>query len=983
MIDRIPDLTPIAVLADRSRDASAHAPIPALEPHGVFQVTDNRRRLTARLLRKYDLVTIVGHGTLAYSAAERRGLREFVERGGSLVLAASAGEFEAESGLPISRLAVNGVAREFGFDFLTADGYPRDRRFRCRHALRRHLELTPAGRRVGLKLRENHIWYPAAIATPPRATVLLREKGSGAPVAARTRIGRGTVLVWGDSSLFCNGWTLFPATLWLASVAPRRRRPAERPPLVIDVPREERTEGAVTVRASVALRARAAEVLEIADKVWRQVCRELSPAKKPRRVHVLLEPGCSIRGAMGASDEHRLVLGADYSDASTVATLVRMFVFRLLYARWGGRRFWPFVDAAQHAIKIRLLERMGFTDDAAEWEELYRGGRRVDFAAVYSGEVYLPREIVRFFRSAEAEFGAGVLRDLCRKMPKKEPFKDLPQRYYSALDTIAYYLARVRGPRVYEWLESGGHTVRRIPLKEPASDALRRAVTRSLEKALADGDAPASDRADAAYALADLRVAAKDSPAVLARAANGEKPERAIPAALVLARSRDDRGRPALSRLARSRNETIAATAALLAVAEGGETRAADRLVGAAESADTRFKLMTGQALARVGDPRAEGYSFDRLPGCRLTTWENGTHRVFAEVDGRRVAVIITGPTWEPRGEGTANSRYYVFWVHTRGAYRRFGIARAGMKRAMGHRLAKTCSEVCLHAMSDYYAHALYRELGLFDSEYYRKYRKPPEPSTRRAPRGVRVRPARPEDAPGVGALLVRICRPQSHFLPQLSDWPSPEVSVVAEEGGKPVGVAMFLGHRLFAFAVDDAIEKKERREAVGLALLAAAERLHRDRGTKEIEAITWLFIPDEYHRGLLLRAGYASSRDALVEQAGIVDLTRYLREIRVLLEARLEKEKSVRGWSGTIRLEAGPLAAALRIDAGRIRVPSRAPARASIALRTDPESLVRILRGIETPFDAFNQTRLTVAPAMSGPVRKLLETLFPKLAVD
>ena len=54
----------------------------------------------------------------------------------------------------------------------------------------------------------------------------------------------------------------------------------------------------------------------------------------------------------------------------------------------------------------------------------------------------------------------------------------------------------------YEWLESRGHTVRRIPLEAPGSAELKAALDREFERILADPKAPRDERCDAACALA-------------------------------------------------------------------------------------------------------------------------------------------------------------------------------------------------------------------------------------------------------------------------------------------------------------------------------------------------------------------------------------------------------------------------------------------------------------------------------------------------
>ena len=123
-IDRILGTTPVAVLVDRSRDAFAGASLVYLRPDDVFRTTDSRVRLTANRLAGYDILAICSNGTMPYSAAEKKAVRTFVRRGGSLLLAAGSGvggglicmsSNSVHSGVkPENYLAMVRTIREFG-----------------------------------------------------------------------------------------------------------------------------------------------------------------------------------------------------------------------------------------------------------------------------------------------------------------------------------------------------------------------------------------------------------------------------------------------------------------------------------------------------------------------------------------------------------------------------------------------------------------------------------------------------------------------------------------------------------------------------------------------------------------------------------------------------------------------------------------------------------------------------------------------------
>jgi ribosomal protein S18 acetylase RimI-like enzyme len=972
---RLAGLTPIAVLSDRSRDAVAWPTVVEIEPHHVFRVTDNRRRLTRRRLEAYDVVVVAAHGTAPYSKAEREAVRAFVERGGTLVLAASAGLFEASTGLPVRRLAVDGLAREFGFRFLTAAGYPR-RNQNLPHARRRDLEITAAGRRIGLDRDGTRMLYPAPIEAPSGATVLLREKGTRAPVFARARVGRGLVVVYGEPELFCCGWSSFGAALHLAAHAPRRRTAAARPPRLLDVPRETLVDGPVTVIASPFARPAADRVLRLARLVLEELRRELRPPDSPDRLVLHLEPGADHRPVPAGGKEMRVVLGADLDDAGVVTRMLRYLVFRHLMPWWGRHRPFPAMEAVIHLLRVRLLEKLGLDEAAAVWRAYGERDEPGDAGTWYSEGTHTPAPVRRLLLDLDERFGKGTLRRLCRALPGKKPFEAFPD-LTSQLDRLAVFLARDRGEEVYDWLEERGHTVRRLPLEEPGSESFTKAVDRWLGRRLVSAEEPLSERLRAARDLAQRWAKEKR---LLSRA-RGEAPERALPAAIAFARSRDERCREILEAWTRSDDPGLAAIAALHAVSELGSRAAADRLVVLAEKhGDTAFRLAAGNALRSIGDERADRFSFERLPGCEFRFWRNSQVRGYAVVDGREVAVVVAGPMLWARGYGRTSSRSYVFWVHTTGPYRRMGIAGRLFDAALrALPWSGATSEIALHAMSDYFAHALYRDRGLVDSNTFLSLSKDAVSPVRRAPKGIRIRLATPEDGNALADLARRVheSRIQPNARPPRGD--GPETACVATEGKTLRGVLVTLGGDLREFAVDPSIEDAKRRERVALALLAFAERRQKADGEESLTARTIWRYDDEDHVRWLQRAGFSSKPHPLVEQSRVRDLARFLTETEGVLEARLAAAE-LPARRVVVALDGGEpgLRATLRIDGTRVRVSPGVAKGAGIVVRGEAEAIQRVVFAMADPFDELNQTRLAVEPTPNGATRKLLGALFP-----
>ena len=80
----------IRIIADRSRDSTGAMQFANLLPYAEFQSTGNRRPLRRSVLSKYDVLAICGQSLKKYTRLQLAMIREFVEAGGGLVLAASA-----------------------------------------------------------------------------------------------------------------------------------------------------------------------------------------------------------------------------------------------------------------------------------------------------------------------------------------------------------------------------------------------------------------------------------------------------------------------------------------------------------------------------------------------------------------------------------------------------------------------------------------------------------------------------------------------------------------------------------------------------------------------------------------------------------------------------------------------------------------------------------------------------------------------------
>ena len=69
-----------------------------------------------------------------------------------------------------------------------------------------------------------------------------------------------------------------------------------------------------------------------------------------------------------------------------------------------------------------------------------------------------------------------------------------------------------------------------------------------------------------------------------------------------------------------------------------------------------------------------------------------------------------------------------------------------------------------------------------------------------------------------------------------------------------------------------------------------------------------------------------------------------------------------------------------IAVAGGRVSASKPGARAADIILTCDADTLTRVVLGRETPFEAYLQTRLVIAPRVSSRVIELLETVFPKV---
>ena len=166
--------------------------------------------------------------------------------------------------------------------------------------------------------------------------------------------------------------------------------------------------------------------------------------------------------------------------------------------------------------------------------------------------------------------------------------------------------------------------------------------------------------------------------------------------------------------------------------------------------------------------------------------------------------------------------------------------------------------------------------------------------------------------------------------------------------------------------------------EDVGAALLCA---LHNELVKREYKRIR--YEPEaegdkHYIKTLFHNFGYTSADVGWVWMFKIINLPMLLGELSPLLLKRLNESDTYKGWQGTISIKGSEHRASLTIKDGEIRVSEAVSEGTGICLSTDDDTIARFILGVVTPYEAYIQNQLHIAPTVNSSVTRLLGTLFP-----
>jgi len=102
------------------------------------------------------------------------------------------------------------------------------------------------------------------------------------------------------------------------------------------------------------------------------------------------------------------------------------------------------------------------------------------------------------------------------------------------------------------------------------------------------------------------------------------------------------------------------------------------------------------------------------------------------------------------------------------------------------------------------------------------------------------------------------------------------------------------------------------------------------------------------------------------------------LGELSPLLLKRLSENDDYKGWQGTISIKGSEHRGSLIIKDGEIRVSEEVSEGTGICFSTDDDTITRFILGVTTPYRAYLQNQLHIAPTVNASVTHLLTTLFP-----
>ncbi|HCU38497.1 MAG TPA: hypothetical protein DGT21_24680 [Armatimonadetes bacterium] len=1003
---------PIRIFADRSKDAREGMIFDDLKPSVTerpgerFACTDNRLPLTEALLADYDVLTICGSSLKSYSPEELSLIEGFVADGGGLLLAADTAAFEFEANQSVEAMAQNAVARLFGAEFLTAD---------CEGAVAHgSLLLHRPSRLVSTRAHEatgNHAIElveaeraHGPIRVPARAAILAEYRRSAESIAAAWRVGRGRVVMCGSVGFATERPFVSAAVAnWLAAGKRSGARDVEVPVFVGRRGAADRN-GDIHLGIADACKGRLDEA--------RRLLETLQAAAKERFGKAYQKPGYIELSDSITSSPWQHWRTPDLGGQAPEASLARHIAARLVqHGLKSAIAYGVLADVLSRAtweteLVARLLEDAGYAEEAQRCREradrwiagMDRRQKTFDLAQAYEAtDQQCPRGLV-VFREFLTEFGDDIVRRLGDVIPEKDAHKHLPPTYAWGSDGGIYSLSVATGTDLFPWFSQRGYTVHPLPAVKPTAKNAKRRMLERLNEALRDE----AEGLSARFAAANDLVSMGQEKDWLPHGRKSADDFTRLCLGLRLATEGDRRAARLLRGLFADSKPAPLRAMAGVALADLGDASVADDLIALAREFEPRFQLLAGYALEKAGSERAAELSLPRITGPggkpvgKLDIVFDGYIAMHGEVEGYRVCNNYSFPELQRFTRHATISCHYVHWVHTSTHWRRRGLSRLAFEAAMNHPGATKCSVSMLHTGTRNVAHTLYREYGFTDMTVQERWRVDlPGAGRTDVPTGVSFRAVTDDDTPRVHAFAAQaladaLLPPEQSMIGSL---PPHGLGFIAERDGAVVGFAAATYGGGDDAYLDTVLtpapptqtgnagaakaEEKPQNVEIAACLLSLLQRAAYDAGARHM---VWRSRGEnEIARQAAQRLGYSSERTQGVWMMQVRHLVQCLGEIAPAIEHRLAGSK-FQGWEGSIDLLGGRLQGRVNVAGGRVSASRIGSRPADIVLQCDDDTLTRVVLGRETPFEAYLQTRLVIAPRVSSRVVELLETVFPKV---
>ena len=997
----------IRILVDTSRDTGWSGGLIRIEPDNIYRTTNNRDYLNEAVLKNYDVLTICSDTSLKYTYAELQLIREFVENGGGLLLAASTSRFERDVREPISELGINQVASLFDARFLPVPEGQGEidtdanslRGWTKKDLCFTHHEITD-----GLGIDDLGLTYCGILDTPAEGGVFLEHNETGEPVGACLHFGAGRILLINTQLFQWENHRVSGRFIdWLGSNRVPLATDTEIIPDEIPIEEHIREDGKIKIFYIHFVEDRVDTCMTFAKKLAEEMFSKFPEGEKIEW-KIDLVPSCD-HGYGSNWEDSVMTIGACVSPPRLAYSLGVEASGLIAEKTPFGKASDVLFDGYQFFFGIWAMKLIGFEREAAEMlhaaeRQFHENAdeKRVDVAKIYEQRSHKPIWILKVLLE---KYGDDLFVRLTEVFSEEhsDTKENMPPPTFSRVDRQIYYLSRAVGEDQFPWFEDIGTTVHPLPLLPNDTDEFVAAVRGYLNAMIRDTTADTSDRIDAIESLLEITDDAEHRISALVAKLNASDRYERLIAAAKLINSCDHRAAEVLEELTvETEDAGLVAMAVLMLVRNGRGGEVADRLVEIAPHQDHRYQFETGYLLKKIGHPAAETFSYKQLTdknGTPLLTMDvkrNGGLYHYPLIAGDRVAICNVTLHTHHFPHNTHVPGTYVSWVHTKPKYRRKGFARWAFGASMSHELVRQHACISLHTGTDNNAHGMYRSFGFVDGLLTREFTKALRHEQAKVVEGLVVRPYTPGDEVAMAGALNAFYADRVERRPRRAErrrTSKTRLIYLAEKNGELLGYVQAQCNkkvksvRITEFCLkpvpsEGSTHPEGFLEDVGTVLLCA---LHNELVKREYKRIR--YEPEaegdkHYIKTLFHNFGYTSEDVGWVWMFKIVNLPMLLSELSPLLLKRLNESDDYKGWQGTISIKGSEHRASLTIKDGEIRVSEEVSEGSGICLSTDDDTITRFVLGVTTPYRAHLQNQLHIAPTVNSSVAHLLGTLFP-----